>query len=127
MFKGLECEFETEQNISPFKQCNVIGSSPDKNKKIAKMNGEIKINDFSLLNDEDKLKIMINADKDKNSTKTEYCLQVFFKSQYNAIFDLLNISISKFNKNNTLLDYTGNPLKNSYIGISNFERFYRLQ
>ncbi len=82
------------------------------------MNGEIKINDFSLLNDQDKLKIMINADKDKNSTKIEYCLQVFFKSQYMAIFDLLNISISKFNKNNKLLDYIGNSLKNSYIGIS---------
>lgn len=90
------------------------------------MNGEIKINDFSLLNEEDKLKIIVNADHDKNSTKLEFCLQVFFKSQYNPIFDLLNISISKFNKNIKQFDYIDNPSKNTYNGINNFKIYFIL-
>ena len=113
----LECDFETEQNISPFKQCNVIGSPPEKLTKKLKTTGEIKINDFSLLSNQDKLKITISADQDKNTTKLEYCLQIYFKSQYVAIFDLLNISISKSSKDNKQLEYIGNSLKNIKLGI----------
>lgn len=73
----------------------------EKPKKYSKsLNGEIKINNYNLISTADKLKVLIKSSRDVNSTnsKAEYCLQVYFKSQFINIFEILNISLSYLDK-----------------------------
>ena len=129
--KALECEFETEQNISPYKQCQVLDSYLDtksKNKYSKSFNGEIKINNYNLMNStEDKLKVLIKSNREftnnNNSarSKAEYCLQVYFKSQFRNVFEILNISLSYIDKSLKEIQLY-NLIKNN--GILNFLKKY---